>query len=141
MRYIYLTLGLLFVATGVIGAFLPVLPTTPFLLLAIWCLSRSNPRLEAWLLNHPKYGASLRAWREHRVVPRRAKISAAGLMTMSFLILVFFTSLTWLHLAIIGLTMFGSGLYVCTRPETPKLMPRNDATEAAQKAHVAQADD
>jgi uncharacterized membrane protein YbaN (DUF454 family) len=141
MRYIYLTLGLFFVATGVIGAFLPVLPTTPFLLLAIWCFSRSNPRLESWLLNHPKYGASLRAWREDRVVPRRAKISAAGLMTVSFLILVFFTSLTWLHLVIIGLSMLGSGLYVCTRPETPKRKPKDGVTEAAQTGHLAQADD
>lgn len=124
MRYVYLTLGLLFVATGIIGAFLPVLPTTPFLLLAIWCFSRSNPRLEQWLLNHPQYGPPLKAWRENRTVPRKAKISAASLMTISFLIMVFFTNLGWLHLSLLGLCMFGSGLYVCTRPEAPK------ATEA-----------
>ena len=120
MRYVYLTLGLFFVATGIVGAFLPVLPTTPFLLLAIWCFSRSNPRLEQWLLTHPKYGPPLRAWRENRTVPRKAKISAASLMTLSFLIMVFFTNLSWLHLGILGLCMLGSGLYVCTRPETTK---------------------
>jgi uncharacterized membrane protein YbaN (DUF454 family) len=120
MRYVYLTLGLFFAATGIIGAFLPVLPTTPFLLLAIWCFSRSNPRLEQWLLNHETYGPSLRAWKEHRVVPRRAKISAAMLMIASFLIMVFFTQLGWLHLSLLGATMFASGLYVCTRPEHPK---------------------
>src|SRR5690606_31441577 len=115
---LYLLLGFFFVATGIVGAFLPVLPTTPFLLLAIWCFSRSNPRFEQWLLNHPKYGPSLRAWRENRIVPRRAKISAVTLMSVSFLILVIFTSLNWLYLSIIGICMFLPGLYVWSRPET-----------------------
>jgi uncharacterized membrane protein YbaN (DUF454 family) len=127
MRYVYLTLGLFFTATGIVGAFLPVLPTTPFLLLAIWCFSRSNPRLEAWLLNHPTYGPSLRGWREHGIVPRRAKISAAVLMSISFLIMMIFTSLSWLHLGILGAVMFASGLYVCTRPE--KLQRQTEARD------------
>lgn len=140
MRYIYLTLGLFFVATGIIGAFLPVLPTTPFLLLAIWCFSRSNPRLEAWLLNHPRYGPPLRAWRRDRVVPRKAKISAVTMMTISFLILVFFTQLSWLHLSLIGLSMFLPGLYVCTRPERPRREATDAVTEAEQKEHARLAD-
>ena len=64
MRAIWLVLGCVMVALGVIGAFLPVMPTTIFLILAVGCFSRSSPGLEKWLLDSPTYGPSLRAWRE-----------------------------------------------------------------------------
>ncbi|MGE0062114.1 MAG: YbaN family protein [Xanthobacteraceae bacterium] len=73
MRRLYLALGLACVATGFVGAFLPVLPTTPFLILAAACFARSSPRLERWLLDHPRFGPALRAWREHGAIPRSAK--------------------------------------------------------------------
>ena len=63
MRGVYLALGIGFVALGFIGAFLPVLPTTPFLVLAAACFARSSPRLENWLLQHPQFGPLLRNWR------------------------------------------------------------------------------
>lgn len=117
MRYLYLTLGWLAVITGIVGAFLPVLPTTPFLLVAIWCFSRSSPKLEAWLLNHPKYGAPLRNWRENGTITRRAKISAVAIMSMSYAIVVFATSLSAFHIIIVGLIMAGPAIFLITRPE------------------------
>jgi hypothetical protein len=73
MRSVYLVLGFIFIALGFVGAFLPVLPTTPFLILATTCFARSSPRLESWLLSHPRFGPSLRAWRERGAIPLRAK--------------------------------------------------------------------
>lgn len=78
-----LGLGLLFVALGVIGAFLPVMPTTVFLLTALWCFSRSSTRLQRWLYDHPVFGRTLRAWHRHRVIPTSAKVMALATMASS----------------------------------------------------------
>lgn len=63
---------------GFVGAFLPVMPTTIFLILAAWFFARSSPRLEAWLLSHPRFGPMLRDWQEHGTMPRKAKLMACG---------------------------------------------------------------
>ncbi|QCI99035.1 YbaN family protein [Agrobacterium larrymoorei] len=117
MRVFYLCLGWLMVATGIVGAFLPVLPTTPFLLIALWCFSKSSPKLEAWLLSHPKFGEPLRNWRENGAIPRRAKIAAVSLMTMSYAIFWFGTEPPPLRAAIVAAVMIGAALFVTTRPE------------------------
>ncbi len=117
MRVLYLCLGWLMVATGIVGAFLPVLPTTPFLLVALWCFSKSSPKLEAWLLSHPKFGPSLRNWREKGAIPRRAKIAAVSLMTMSYGIFWLGTAPTPLRASIVAAVMLGAAIFVTTRPE------------------------
>ncbi|NTF32762.1 YbaN family protein [Rhizobium skierniewicense] len=117
MRILYLCLGWLMVATGVVGAVMPVLPTTPFLLIALWCFSKSSPKLEAWLLSHPKFGPSLRNWRDKGAIPRRAKIAAVSLMTMSYAIFWCATEPTSLRAAIVAAVMLGAALFVTTRPE------------------------
>lgn len=63
----------IFVILAMIGAILPGMPTTIFLILAAWAASKGWPQMDAWLLNHPKYGITLRNWREHGTVPRKAK--------------------------------------------------------------------
>lgn len=77
------TLALVCVALGVVGLFLPVLPTTPFLLVAAWAAGRGWPQFEAWLLVHPHLGPPIRRWRDHRAVPRRAKWAASFTMAAS----------------------------------------------------------
>ncbi len=117
MRVFYLCIGWLMVATGIVGAFLPVLPTTPFLLIALWCFSKSSPKLEAWLLSHPKFGEPLRNWRENGAIPRRAKIAAVSLMTMSYAIFWFGTGPSATQAIIVAAVMLGAALFVTTRPE------------------------
>jgi uncharacterized membrane protein YbaN (DUF454 family) len=117
MRILYLCLGWLMVATGIVGAFLPVLPTTPFLLIALWCFSKSSPRLENWLLSHPRFGPSLRNWREKGAIPRKAKIAALSLMTMSYALFWFGTEPSALRATVVAVVMLGAALYVTTRPE------------------------
>ena len=68
---------------GIIGVFLPVLPTTPFVLLAAFCFARGSPRWERWLLEHPLFGRPVRDWRERRAVPLRAKQLATAMMALS----------------------------------------------------------
>lgn len=94
-RMLWQALGLASVALGVIGAFLPILPTVPFLILAAFAFSRSNPAWEAKLLNHPRYGASLRAWREKGIISRTGKQAATGAFALSILLGLIFLSLPW----------------------------------------------
>lgn len=88
LRVGWLLLGLAFVGLGLIGALLPLMPTTVFLILAAGCFARSSPKLERWLLDHPRLGPSLRAWRAERAIPRSAKIAACVGMAGGFLIFV-----------------------------------------------------
>lgn len=116
MRHVHLALGAGFVALGFIGAFLPVLPTTPFLILAVACFARSSPRLEAWLLDHPRFGPALRVWRERGAISPRAKLMAVGGSALGFP--VFYAASTpgpWLVAAVAAI-MLGGVAYVLSRP-------------------------
>lgn len=85
MRLVYTIVGSLAVALGVIGIFLPLLPTTPFLLVAAWAFAKSSPRLENWLVSHPRLGRPLRDWRERGAIPARAKLIAIAAMSASLI--------------------------------------------------------
>lgn len=116
MRSLYLVLGIAFVALGFAGAFLPVLPTTPFLILAAACFARSSPRLESWLLNHPRFGPALTAWRESGAIPRNAKMAALGGIGMGFVVFWFASQPGPLLTAGVAALMLTGLAYVFTRP-------------------------
>ncbi|MDM0047897.1 YbaN family protein [Variovorax sp. J22R115] len=82
-KLVWRGLALVFVALGVVGVFLPLLPTVPFLIAAAWAGGRGWPALEHWLLEHPRYGKHIRQWRRGGAVPRRAKWAASGMMVFS----------------------------------------------------------
>lgn len=84
VRLLCAGLGAVFVALGVIGLFLPVLPTTPFLLLAAACFARSSSRIYHWLMRHRTFGPLLREWNQHRAIPYRAKRMALVMIALSF---------------------------------------------------------
>jgi uncharacterized protein len=75
-HFLWVAAGTLFVVLGVLGIFLPLLPTTPFLLLAAYCYARSSPRMLHWLLTNRWFGAYIRNYREGRGIPLREKIIA-----------------------------------------------------------------
>ncbi|MFM2056591.1 MAG: hypothetical protein RLY71_976 [Pseudomonadota bacterium] len=79
--WLWLLAGWISLALGVIGIFLPLLPTTPFVLLAAACFSRGSERCERWLLDHPRFGPLVRDWRTNRAVPLRAKQLAVLMMS------------------------------------------------------------
>lgn len=115
-RLVYLALGWLFFGLGVVGAFLPVLPTTPFMILSLWAFSNSSEKLRAWLYNHRIFGPSLQRWQEHRVIPARAKMASIGAMSVSLAYLVFFSNLAWPWLAATAALMAWGAIYILTKP-------------------------
>ncbi len=115
-KLLWRALALLSLALALLGVVLPVLPTVPFLLLAAWAAGRGWPALEVWLLEHPRHGPSIRAWRERGIVPRRAKWLASGMMAASAVVLV----LSPVHLAAkIGVPalMLAVATWLWCRPE------------------------
>ena len=95
IRLIFAGLGVLFMALGVLGIFLPVLPTTPFLLLAAACFARSSRRIHRWLLRHPTFGPIIDEWHTYRSMPYRAKRTALLLIALSFGISIAFFVPGW----------------------------------------------
>lgn len=110
VRALYWSAGSLCVALGVLGLFLPVLPTTPFMLLAAACYARASERFYRWLLTHRLFGPTVREWRRHRSIPWRTKLWAIALMSATLATsIVFFVRPAWLQLA---LAAMGAGLAI-----------------------------
>lgn len=115
----YLIAGFAFTALGIIGAFLPLMPTTIFLILAAGCFGRSSPKLEAWLLNHPRFGLSVRAWRANGAIPRKAKVFACvGMAGGMAVFLLAARPKLWLGL-LVGAIMAACAAFVVSRPAPP----------------------
>lgn len=95
LRMILLVIGWLSVALGVIGIFVPVLPTTPFLLLAAACFVRSSRRFYLWLVEHPRLGPWIRDYLEGQGIPLKGKVYALALMWTSITISCFLVPLPW----------------------------------------------
>lgn len=116
IRLGWLALGCLFVGLGMIGAVLPLMPTTIFLILAAGCFARGSPRLEAWLLGHPRFGPTLRAWRRDGAIGRRAKIMACSGIAVGYALFLF-GARPGIGLAlVVAALMTGCAAYIVTRP-------------------------
>jgi hypothetical protein len=117
-RWLLLTLAGLCVLLGVVGIFVPVVPTVPFLIVAAWCASRSSPRLHNWLLSHPHFGQPLRDWEEQGVVPRRAKWFATVMMALSGVAMLLIVPAGWFPAVCVLLAcMVAVGWWLWLRPE------------------------
>ena len=97
-RIVLLSLVLLAIVLGTLGIVLPLLPTTPFVLLAAWCFARSSPRFHHWLLWRSPFGRYLRHWQQHRAMPPGAKSRAMLLIVITFAVSIWLVKLLWLRI-------------------------------------------
>ncbi|MBB3962660.1 YbaN family protein [Rhizobium metallidurans] len=130
LRAGYFVLGILMLVLAFIGALLPLMPTTIFLILAVWCFTRSSPRLEAWVLNHPTFGPTLRAWHDQGAISRRAKAMALTGMAAGY-VMFYLAARPGILLALfVGFLIGCCAFYVGSRP-LPSAPPSPDANHGA----------
>jgi len=116
-RIAFASAGLALLPVAIAGIVLPLLPGTPLLILAAFCFARASPRLEAWLVHHPRLGPPIQAWRASRAIPGGAKIAASGAMGVSFVWML--ASAAPMPAKIIAAAiMAGAAFYIWSRPNT-----------------------
>lgn len=110
VRYAFMAAGTVCVGLGVLGVFLPLLPTTPFMLLAAACYARASTRFYNWLLNNKTFGPLILEWRRHRSIPYRTKWYAIALMSITLALSIAF-AVSNLY-AQIALALFGVAMAI-----------------------------
>ena len=119
-KFLLITAGWLSLITGLIGVVLPLLPTTPFVLLSAYCFSRSSSRLHRWLTSHPWFGPPILQWQQNHTVNRKIKTRALYLILITFTITLIVTPLPLLGkaaLVLLALILMG---FVARLPEPPE---------------------
>ncbi|MFC5357010.1 YbaN family protein [Azospirillum himalayense] len=137
-RRLWLALGYAAVGLGIAGTVLPLLPTTPFLLLAAGAFAKSSPALRDRLYRDPRFGPLLRDWQAEGAIPRKAKVAALVGMGVSWAIVVLTTSRPLVPV-LAGTCMAAVAVYIVTRPSPSRPAPRDAASEgtAAEDGNVS----
>lgn len=119
-NYIYITLGSFFLVLGFIGLFLPIVPTTPFILVSVWFFAKSSNKLENWLVNHKIFGKMIQDWRNHGAINKKAKTSATLLIIFSFSGAIYFNQILVFDilLAVVGTSIV---VFIISRPDYPEI--------------------
>lgn len=117
-RRAWLALAWACVGLASAGVVLPLLPTTPFLLVAAWAAARSSPELHAWIRNHPRFGPLLRDWQEHRALRPRTKTVALLLLAASWLLMMA-TVASPVARGVASVIMLAVAVFLATRPHGP----------------------
>ncbi len=99
---------------GGLGVALPLLPATPFILLAAFCFARSSPAIHDWLLRHPTFGPVIRDWREHRAISRKSKVAGVVAMALSLGISIVL-GVELLLVGVQAIVLSGAASFVLTR--------------------------
>ncbi len=115
MRFIYLISGFSTLIFAVLGVFLPLLPTTPFLLLSAFCFARSSEKLHIWLLEHPYLGQNIQNWQENGSISRKAKVTSMAMILLTIVLSVVLQihgSLLLIQIVVLSCV----SLFILTRP-------------------------
>ena len=118
MRLIWIASGFLSLGAGIIGIVLPLVPTTPFLLLAAYCFAQGSQRLHDWLVHHPRFGPPIRDWHKYRAISRRGKVLAMVAIGAVLLVSVLLDVSTWI-IVIQATVLSVVSLFILTRPRPP----------------------
>ncbi|MBX2986615.1 MAG: YbaN family protein [Bdellovibrionaceae bacterium] len=116
---LFIAAGFLFLVIGIIGIALPVLPTTPFLLVAAYCFSRGSRRFHDWLIHHPRLGPPIVDWQRHRVIRRRAKVIASLMMAATAVFLLSRPNIPPFGKGAAFSTMLAALVFIWSRKEQP----------------------
>jgi len=116
LRLFVMASGWLSLILGIIGIFLPLLPTTPFVLLSAYCFSRSSERLHSWLINQPRLGPMIQNWEQHGSISQNAKVTATVLIMSLFSFSLVFLALSILVKTALVCTGAGVLAFIWTRP-------------------------
>ena len=119
-RPFWLLFGLAMTGCAIAGAVLPLVPTTPFLLLAAYAFARSSPRLHAWLLNHRQFGPLITNWQQHGAIPRGAKIAAMAMIALAPVITLATQAPTWVLITQL-IVLVPVSAFILTRPDGPRV--------------------
>jgi hypothetical protein len=129
-RWGLLAFGWVNVGLGMIGVVVPGMPTTVFLIIAVWAFSKSSVRFQRWLWEHQTFGPSIRAWHEHRVIPKKAKIMASLMMAASFIYVTFFVAESWVLPAVLAAVLVPSAAFILSQASTtPNPSPVAETSE------------
>ena len=116
-KIIYLSLGWVCVGLAFIGIFIPGIPTTPFLIVALWAFAKSSKKFHKWLLNHKRFGPILQNWESHKVVPKNAKITMVVLQILAVIILYWSTK-SMLYAGMLAILLIFVAIYVISLPSS-----------------------
>ena len=118
-RILWLLLGLTATGCGIAGAVLPLVPTTPFLLLAAFAFAKSSPRLHAWLTTHPQFGPLIANWQQHRAIGRGAKRAALFFMVLALGLSWLLAVPVWV-LVVQAVVLACVATFILSRPDGPQ---------------------
>jgi uncharacterized protein len=115
VKWLFFIIAWISFVLGVIGAFVPILPTTPFLILSAYLFSKSSPRFHAWILTLPIAGDAIHDWRENRVIRPRAKILCGSMIVLSLTSMWIYAQVIWVLKLAITMLLLSVGSFVMTR--------------------------
>ncbi len=124
-RLFFYFFGWLSLVLGIIGIFLPIMPTTPFAILAAWCFSKSSERWHQWLIGHKIFGPTIVAWHRHGVIKLKVKIYATCMITLLFANTIIFVNVNATIKTIVCAIGVGVLIFIWSRPSVAKDVDRN----------------
>jgi len=119
MKIFYCSIAWLFILLAAIGALLPVMPTTPFLLLALWAFSNCSQRFHSLLYNHKIFGPTIQRWHKYHVISIYAKTLSISMMSISLITIIFFTDYHYSFKVTTFVIMAYGAYFVLSKPSKP----------------------